>query len=238
MKFKAIIGAAVVLGTMMFASVTAHAATFKAGTSSTPESDGSYAIPITVSPDTAGEKLNGVIIEVSGDENVELVSPGSSYATMGTFCTESGISVSGEKDGAGVVGWAIGEAKPITDADTELATFYFRPKDANFKGTADITVTVKQVAYNATALGDAGKEDGAIIVSGTVSVLFGDVDGDEKVTSTDAVLVLRHSNDPTVIAEEYRGAADVDADTKITSTDAVLILRRSNDSTVVFPAEQ
>lgn len=238
MKFKAIIGAAVVLGTMMFASVTAHAATFKAGTSSTPETDGSYAIPITVSPDTAGEKLNGVIIEVSGDENVELVSPGSSYATMGTFCTESGISVSGEKDGAGVVGWAIGEAKTITADDTELATFYFQPKDANFKGTANITVTVKQVAYNATALGDASKEDGAIIVSGTVSVLLGDVDGNGSVNSTDSILVLEAESKDSTAGLAVPEAADVDGVNGVNSTDAVLILKKESDPSYKFPAEQ
>ena len=246
MKFKAILGAAVVLGTMMLASVTAHAATFTASRTSTPNSSGNYEINLTATGATADETLNGYIIKVKYDKDkVTLVQPsGDDFAAAGAFCSGSDsvfvadvfTDSSSHQTGEGVVAWAAASPKTI-GTDAALATLHFEKADGFTTGSTDIEITLTQLSYNGTSANDtAGAEKGAITVGGTL-IIYGDVDGDKEVTSTDAVLVLRHSNDPTVIAEEYRAAADVDADNEITSTDAVLILRRSNDPTVVFPAE-
>ena len=245
MKFKAILGAAVVLGTMMFASVTAHAATFSASDTTTPTGN-NYNVTLSAKGDNASETLNGYIIKVTYDPSkVALVQPDANsddFAAAGAFC-EDGVFVSdvftenSAQTGTGVVAWANGSAKTIGTADTTLATLSFEKKDTFTSGKAEIGIELTQLSYDGTSLDSAtGTKNGSITVGGTV-VIYGDVDGDKEVTATDAVLVLRHSNDPTVIANEYLEAADVDADDEITATDAVLILRRSNDPTVEFPAE-
>ena len=108
MKFKAIIGAAVVLGTMMLASVTAHAATFTAGTSNTADSDGRYALPVSVTT-SSSESLNGVIIELEYDNTkIEMVEgPNSSYADMGSVCT-GGVNVSSTKEKSSKIDLCVG----------------------------------------------------------------------------------------------------------------------------------
>ena len=63
----------------------------------------------------------------------------------------------------------------------------------------------------------AGAED--------VTILLGDVDGSQSVTSSDARLILRHSVRLQTIADEYLTAADVNQDTNVTSADARLALR-------------
>lgn len=57
--------------------------------------------------------------------------------------------------------------------------------------------------------------------------LPGDVNGDNSVTSADALLVLRHSLELGQLPPEYVPYADVNADGLITSADALLILRIS-----------
>lgn len=55
----------------------------------------------------------------------------------------------------------------------------------------------------------------------------GDVDGDGKVTSTDARLALQSAVGKVELGEEQLAAADVDGDGNVTSTDARLILQQS-----------
>ena len=57
--------------------------------------------------------------------------------------------------------------------------------------------------------------------------IAGDVDGDGKVTSTDARLALQAAAGKVDLTEEQKKAADVDGDGKVTSTDARLILQDS-----------
>lgn len=56
-------------------------------------------------------------------------------------------------------------------------------------------------------------------------VILGDVNGDGKITATDARLVLRHSARIELIPSAKADLADVNKDGKITATDARLILR-------------
>lgn len=57
--------------------------------------------------------------------------------------------------------------------------------------------------------------------------LQGDIDGDEKLTASDARLVLRYAVNLEVLSEEQIKAADVDGNGKIQASDARLILRRA-----------
>ena len=70
---------------------------------------------------------------------------------------------------------------------------------------------------------------------GEGTVTWGDVNGDGKVNSTDAVLILRYAAQLGVDIDT--AAADVNGDGKINSTDAVLVLRYAAQLITKFPAE-
>jgi len=55
----------------------------------------------------------------------------------------------------------------------------------------------------------------------------GDVDGDKKITASDARIALRNSVGLEKLDEAAEKSADVDKDSKITAGDARLILRAS-----------
>ncbi len=61
----------------------------------------------------------------------------------------------------------------------------------------------------------------------TVSVLTGDVDGDKKVSASDARAALRASVGLDKLSEKQIGAADIDKDKRVTAADARYILRYS-----------
>ena len=64
--------------------------------------------------------------------------------------------------------------------------------------------------------------------------IYGDINGDSKVNSTDASLILRYASGK--ISSIDAKAADVSGDGKVNSTDASLILRYSARIITVFPA--
>ena len=69
-------------------------------------------------------------------------------------------------------------------------------------------------------------------------IMYGDVDGNGKVTSTDAVWVLRAAAKMLSLTDEQKIVADVDGSGKVTSTDAVLILRKAAKMISKFPVEE
>ena len=69
-----------------------------------------------------------------------------------------------------------------------------------------------------------------VIVSGEFEEkqgLDGDVDGDGKVTVTDALLILQNSVNKIEFTNEQISAADLDKDGNVTVTDALLALQIS-----------
>ena len=59
------------------------------------------------------------------------------------------------------------------------------------------------------------------------TVIFGDIDGDGKITSADSLFILRCSVNLENFTDEQEMLADVDGDGKITSADALFVLRCS-----------
>lgn len=119
-------------------------------------------------------------------------------------------------------------SEPLTDGTTEITLQFGR----------------NQTMYrNATANGEkmtAGNKIAAITTTiqirvGESTVTWGDVNGDGKVNSTDAVLILRYAAQLGVDIDT--AAADVNGDGKINSTDAVLILRYAAQLITKFPVE-
>lgn len=72
------------------------------------------------------------------------------------------------------------------------------------------------------------------------SIMYGDVNGDGKVNTTDAGLILQYYSEA---ISEFPGengliAADVNGDDKINTTDAGLILQFYSESISIFPIEE
>ena len=59
------------------------------------------------------------------------------------------------------------------------------------------------------------------------SVLMGDANGDGLVDSSDALLILRYTADPTAISAGLLAGCDVNGDGRVDSADALIILRQS-----------
>ena len=126
-------------------------------------------------------------------------------------------------------------------------------KAATFYGSTNLTeviipASVTQIAANAfnecenlTIIGESGsyaetyaQEHGINFVSTSVSpespkkiTIFGDVDGDERITSADSLFVLRMSVGLEAYTDETIVMVDTDDDNRITSADALELLRYS-----------
>lgn len=74
-------------------------------------------------------------------------------------------------------------------------------------------------------------------VLAATEVLFGDVDGNQRIDASDALLTLQHSVQLRTLSEDELERADVDDDGKANAADALLILQRSVGLPVVFLAD-
>ena len=83
----------------------------------------------------------------------------------------------------------------------------------------------------------------AVLIAASLSInsfaafTYGDVSGDKKINSSDALMVLMHSTGVSVLKGDPLKAADVSGDGKINSSDALLILNYSVGYIKVFPAD-
>lgn len=135
----------------------------------------------------------------------------------------------------------------LSDGSTrDVTDMVSAPAGTLADGTTELTLQFgrDQTMYrNATANGEkmtAGNKIAAITTTiqirvGEGTVTWGDVNGDGKVNSTDAVLILRYAAQLGVDIDT--AAADVNGDGKINSTDAVLILRYAAQLITKFPVE-
>lgn len=67
---------------------------------------------------------------------------------------------------------------------------------------------------------------------------YGNLNGDEKIDSSDALLVLKASAGLIDLTAEQKISGDVNGDDKINSGDALLILTRAVGLIDVFPVEE
>ena len=152
------------------------------------------------------------------------------YAAGETFDKTGMVVTATLSDGStrDVTDMVSASSEPLTDGTTEITLQFGR----------------NQTMYrNATANGEkmtAGNKIAAITTTvqirvGEGTVTWGDVNGDGKVNSTDAVLILRYAAQLGVDIDT--AAADVNGDGKINSTDAVLILRYAAQLITKFPVE-
>ncbi len=95
--------------------------------------------------------------------------------------------------------------------------------------------TLEDGTYTVKIGGDGNIYTGTFTVgsqSTTHDVLMGDVDLNNRITSNDALQVLKYSadSDSCISTDDQKIAADVDANSRITSNDALQVLKYSADS--------
>lgn len=91
--------------------------------------------------------------------------------------------------------------------------------NANGWETAGLTIPAKESIYDA-------KQKKLVDPNG-VTLMYGDVDGDNSIASGDALAILRYTNDAQQFDDAQQAQADVDGDKSISSADALLVLRYS-----------
>lgn len=77
----------------------------------------------------------------------------------------------------------------------------------------------------------------SFLINSMAAFKYGDVTGDGKINSSDALSVLKHSTGLSTLQGDYKKAADVSGDGKINSSDALLILNYSVGYIKIFPVE-
>ena len=134
----------------------------------------------------------------------------------------------------------------LSDGSTrDVTEMVAAPSEPLKNGETEISLVFGsgQIMYRNSPIGSAmiaGSEIAEIstelqIRVGEGTVTWGDVNGDGKVNSTDAVLILRYAAQLGVDIDT--AAADVNGDGKINSTDAVLVLRYAAQLITKFPVE-
>lgn len=118
-------------------------------------------------------------------------------------------------------------------------------------GKANITFT-ESGTYYLWGYGEFGTEESGceneivsspsyckVVVSSKSSsdIVYGDINGDGKVDSLDAMLIYACHNGKKVLLEEQRLAADVNGDGKVDSFDAMLVYAYHNGKINKFPVE-
>jgi hypothetical protein len=101
-------------------------------------------------------------------------------------------------------------------------TYVFVVRLPNGETREDISFSIKPIG------GDVEKNK---------TIIYGDINEDGVVTTTDATLVTRWAGGNTATVLRNILAADANGDAYITTTDATLITRRAGGSPVVFPIE-
>ncbi len=71
-----------------------------------------------------------------------------------------------------------------------------------------------------------------------VTVVYGDVNGDDSIDAKDALLILQAAVDKAELTEEQTKKADVNGDTAIDAKDALLVLQKAVDKIDQFPVEK
>lgn len=102
-----------------------------------------------------------------------------------------------------------------TSVEAGKVTFTLKPK-ALTEGTYNVYISTTDKALKKVASFKYGEKP---------DVVLGDVDGDGKIKTTDALLVLQHVSETITLEGNEFVAADVDKDGVIKTTDALLILQ-------------
>ena len=245
---KKLFGALVAMGAMVLMAVGVQAATYSAGVAS-PEA-GIAEIPVMVTPDEGQtESVNGYVMTLTYDPTKvtpvvagQDVTGADCYAEAGeSFANGVWVSDVVKTEGNNVtlaVAWAGADAVNV-GAQAELANVDFKVAET---ATGDVPITVA-----VTALTNDGNSEADIdtitVGNGEITIdaediLYGDADGNGRVTGTDASLVAQHVANIITLDSKYLTQADVDGNGRVTGTDASLIAQYVANIIDTFPVEQ
>ena len=178
--------------------------------------------------DTTGLGITDAGLTLTFDEAV-LTDP--IPTTLGTIAEEWGEPVyNNQKVGELKVGMA--ETTPLSGSGSLLDIVFDVVETAVPGDTTDLTLA--DVEFNAGAI-DVRLKDGKLTV---VNAIYGDVDGDDRVTPHDASLVLQYRVELIDLTEEQVERADVSCNGEVTAYDAYLILRYYVGLIDRFPCEE
>ena len=121
-----------------------------------------------------------------------------------------------------------------------LFSAVFQVKDS-VNGTATVTPIVSYIRDNTALFSffapvNAEVNAGVVTVEGK-TILYGDVNGDEEVSSIDAAMTYAVHNGKLTFTNEQMLAADVSGDSEVSSIDAALIYAFHNGKLKQFPVE-
>lgn len=88
---------------------------------------------------------------------------------------------------------------------------------------------------NSSAVNFYGVAVGYVMDTATDNYILGDINGDDIINNSDALLVLKHSSKLITLTDRQWALADVNGDAVVDSTDANLILQVASKSIDNFP---
>lgn len=239
MKFKTLLGAMVALGTIMLASVTAHAATYEAATVNGTAGQ-RVVVPVTVAPSGSADTVNGYIFDVTYDkDSVDIVQPsehatefpdlsatftaaGDEFAAPAGICAENGVFVGGKVDaGHAVFAWANASALDI-DAKQNIAYLVF-DVPATAADDIDITIAIKQLSVDGTSANDTATANDGKIKFGSAGYLLGDPTLDGLINVNDVNAMKLHILGTKILVGDAFSAGDMDLSGVINVNDVNLI---------------
>lgn len=136
------------------------------------------------------------------------------------------------RDASGLVAWESAN-QSIVEVTTD-------PITGNFVIEAKAPGTTQLIVYRDYSGADA-EFDWLLEIDVTVeapAVQYGNVSGDNEITITDAVMIMKHITDGTTLSGNQLVAADVTGADGITISDIVQVLKKITDPNHVFPVEE
>lgn len=121
---------------------------------------------------------------------------------------------------------------------TETSILYIDQTAADGSGTVTFDNVYPTSVQNSVILLGGPSTGPVVLAEITVPYMLGDINGDKKITSPDAMFVLRAAANLYTLDDTQKLAADVNGDSKVTSPDAMFILRYAAGLINTFPAQQ
>lgn len=167
-----------------------------------------------------------------GVQNICLVfKPVSSFLfNYTTFTFEAGEEKPGDREFAREVEKLIDALPEAADVKAEDESAIKAARQAY----EELTAEAKALVTNEDRLKAAEKALSKLLNP----YIYGDLNGDEKITAADALLALQAAVGKIALTEEQTVIANVDGNKTVDATDALLILQRSVDKIDKFPVEE
>lgn len=171
-----------------------------------------------------GEGINGNYVVTLQPANVTIAPTGEPNDIVVTLSANSGKV--GETITVSATGGTGGGVYLFESSNTDVAVisgiFQYNRTELTLVGAGETQIRARKLPFEGYG-GSDWSEPVTLTVSG--SILIGDVNGDGKITTADAVLLLQHIAKLITLEGQELASADVNQDGNITTADAVLLLQ-------------